>query len=71
MTSGTIMVVAPGIMAWLVEDVTISAIVGCIAIGAAAAILLILFVLPAVLVALDRFVVRSKDTKAQSSTSNQ
>lgn len=63
MTSGTIMVIAPGIMALLVEDVTISAIVGCIAIGAAAAILLILFVLPAVLVALDRFVMLKKDKK--------
>ncbi|MBQ0118502.1 MAG: MMPL family transporter [Bacteroidales bacterium] len=61
MTSGTIMVVAPGIMSVLVEDVTISAIVGCIAVGAAAAILLILFVLPAVLVALDRFVTLNKN----------
>lgn len=57
MTSGAIMVAAPGVMSLLVEDVAISSIVGCLAIGALVAILLILFVLPAVLVALDRWVV--------------
>ncbi len=60
MTSGMIMVAAPGVMSLLVEDVAISSIVGCLAIGAFVAILMILFVLPAVLVALDRWVVNAK-----------
>lgn len=60
MTSGLIMVAAPGAMSLMVEDVAISAIVGCLAIGAFVAIVLILGVLPGVLVAFDRFVVRKK-----------
>jgi len=56
MTSGLIMVLGPGVMALLVDDVTISAIVGCISVGAAMAILLILVVLPAVLVVADKWV---------------
>jgi len=56
MTSGLIMVLGPGVMALLVDDVTISAIVGCISVGAAVAILLILVVLPGVLVVLDKWV---------------
>jgi len=56
MTSGLIMVLGPGVMALLVDDVTISAIVGCLAVGAAVAILLILVVLPGVLVVADRWV---------------
>ena len=57
LTSGLLMVVGPGAMALLVDDVTISAIVGCLSVGAFVAILLILLVLPALLVALDRWVV--------------
>lgn len=57
-TSGLIMVVAPGAMALLVDDITISAIVGCLAVGAGMAVLLILIVLPGVLVAFDKLVVR-------------
>ena len=60
MTSGLIMVAAPGVMALMVDDMAISAIVSSIAIGAFAAILLIMLVLPGVLVAFDRFVVRTK-----------
>ncbi|MCQ2342420.1 MAG: MMPL family transporter [Paludibacteraceae bacterium] len=60
MTSGLIMVLGPGAMALLVDDVTISAIVGCIAVGAFVAILLILVVLPGVLVACDKWVVKTK-----------
>jgi len=56
-TSGLIMVLGPGAMALLINDVTIQAIVGCISIGALMAILLILFVLPGVLVAFDKLVV--------------
>ena len=67
MTSGLIMVLGPGVMALLVDDVTISAIVGCISVGAAVAILLILFVLPGVLVACDKLVtskkIRSREEK--------
>ena len=63
MTSGLIMVLGPGVMALLVDDVTISAIVGCISVGAAVAILLILFVLPGVLVACDKLVTSKKIRK--------
>lgn len=60
MTSGLIMIVSPGIMALLIDDVAISAIVGSLAIGAIVAIVLILVVLPGVLIAFDRWVVRKK-----------
>ena len=53
MTSGLIIVLAPGIMSLLVEDHTISAIVGCLAVGGLAAIMLILLVLPGTLAALE------------------
>lgn len=58
MTSGLIMVLAPGAMAILVEDVAISAIVQNISIGALAAVTIILLVLPGMLAALDRWIVR-------------
>ena len=61
MTSGLIMVVAPGAMALLVDDVAISAIVGSLSIGAMVSVVLILLVVPAVLGAFDSFVVRKKD----------
>jgi predicted RND superfamily exporter protein len=67
-TSGLIMVVAPGAMALLVDDITISAIVGCLAIGAAMAVLLILIVLPGVLVAFDKLVVRRGQRKEPDPT---
>ncbi|MBO5553091.1 MAG: MMPL family transporter [Paludibacteraceae bacterium] len=59
-TSGLIMIVAPGVMAILVDDITISAIVGSLSIGAAMAVLMILIVLPGVLVAFDKLVVHQK-----------
>ena len=58
MTSGLLMVLGAGGMAMLVDDVAISSIVGCLAIGAFVAILLILVVLPAVLAAFDRWLIR-------------
>jgi len=58
MTSGMIMVAAPGAMALMVTDVTIQAILAALSIGALAAVLLILFVLPGLLVVCDRWIVR-------------
>ena len=60
MTSGLIMAFGPGTMSLLIDDVAISAIVGCLAIGSAVAITLILCVLPGLLVFFDRWVVRKK-----------
>lgn len=60
LTSGIIMVIAPGVMAALIDDLMISNIVRSLAIGAFMAVLLILTVVPAVLVALDRLVVYGK-----------
>lgn len=65
MTSGLIMVAAPGAMSLMVDDATISAIVGCLSIGAFVAIVLILAVLPGVLVAFDRIVVRKRTEKIE------
>lgn len=59
MTSGLIMVLGTGVMSILVTDQTIAAIVGSIAVGASVAILLILFVLPGVLVAFDKWIVQN------------
>ena len=56
MTSGLIIVLAPGIMSLLVTDHTIASIVGCLAVGGLSAIMLILFVLPGCLAACDRWV---------------
>ena len=58
-TSGTILTVAPGAMALMVDNVTISSIVGCIAIGAFAAVTLILVVLPGIIATCDRLIVRN------------
>lgn len=60
MTSGLIMTVAPGVMSLLVDDVAISAIVGCLSVGAIAAVFLILTVVPGLLAAFDKLVVRRK-----------
>lgn len=56
-TSGLIMVLGAGVMAVLVDDVAISAIVGCLSIGAMVSILLILIVLPGTLVVFDKWVI--------------
>ena len=60
LTSGTIMTLAPFAMSIMIDDATIASILKCIAAGALAAVLLILFVLPGLLAALDRFVVGRK-----------
>lgn len=57
MTSGLIMVLGPGVMSILVDDVAISAIVGSISVGALMSVLLILIVLPGMLVAFDKWIV--------------
>ena len=63
LTSGLIMVIGPGAMALFVDDLMISNIVGCIAVGAFMAIVLTLTVVPAVLIALDRWVVYGKKNR--------
>lgn len=63
LTSGLIMVIGPGAMALFVDDLMISNIVGCIAVGAFMAIVLTLTVVPAVLVALDKWVVYGKKNR--------
>ena len=63
LTSGLIMVLGPGVMALLIDDLMISNIVGCLAVGAFMAIVLILTVVPAVLVALDKWVVYGKKNR--------
>ena len=63
LTSGLIMVIGPGAMALFIDDLMISNIVGCLAVGAFMAIVLTLTVVPAVLVALDRLVVYGKKNR--------
>jgi predicted RND superfamily exporter protein len=63
LTSGLIMVIGPGAMALFVDDLMISNIVGCIAVGAFMAIVLTLTVVPAVLIALDKWVVYGKKNR--------
>lgn len=61
LTSGLIMCVAPGVMSLLVADnVAISAIVGCLSVGAFVSVMLILFVVPGLLAAFDRLVIPRK-----------
>lgn len=59
-TSGTIMTLAPFAMSIMIDDATIATILRCIAAGALAAVLLIIFVLPGLLAAFDKFVVGRK-----------
>lgn len=59
-TSGTIMTIAPLAMSFMMDDPTTIMILQCIAIGAFAAVMLIIFVLPGLLGAFDRFIVRKK-----------
>ena len=63
LTSGLIMVIGPGAMAVAIDDVMISNIVGCLAVGAFMAVVLTLTVVPAVMVALDRMVVYGKKNR--------
>ena len=60
LTSGTIMTLAPFVMSIMIDDATIATILKCIAAGALAAVLLIIFVLPGLLAAFDRFVIGRK-----------
>ena len=78
LTSGLIMVIGPGAMALAIDDLMISNIVGCLAVGAFMAIVLTLTVVPAVFVALDRWVVYGKknrftgeEQKEESTTTNE
>jgi len=66
MTSGLIILCAPYIMSLLLPDPAITSILSSITWGALAAILLILFAVPATLAAFDRLIVRR-----QSSSPNQ
>ena len=59
-TSGTIMTIAPLAMSFMMDDPTTIMILQCIAIGAFAAVMLIIFVLPGLLGAFDRFIVKRK-----------
>ena len=61
LTSGTIMTMAPFAMSVLIDDATIAKILQCIGVGALAAVLLIIFVLPGLLAAFDKFVVRKRN----------
>ena len=63
LTSGLITVIGPGAMALFIDDLMISNIVGCLAVGAFMAIVLTLTVVPAVLVALDKWVVLGKKNR--------
>ena len=63
LTSGLIMVIGPGAMALFIDDLMISNIVGCLAVGAFVAVVLTLTVVPAVLVALDKWVVYGKENR--------
>ena len=60
LTSGMIMTLAPFAMSLMVDDKMIEMILRCIAAGALASVLLIIFVLPSLLAAFDRFVVRRR-----------
>ena len=61
LTSGMIMTLAPFAMSLMVDDKMIEMILRCIAAGALAALLLIIFVLPSLLATFDKFVVRKRD----------
>jgi predicted RND superfamily exporter protein len=63
LTSGTIMTLAPFAMSLMIDDATIASILKCIAAGALAAVLLILFVLPGLLATFDKFVIGRKGQK--------
>ena len=71
LTSGLIMVIGPGAMALFIDDLMISNIVGCLAVGAFVAIVLTLTVVPAVLVALDKWVVYGKKNRFTGELANE
>lgn len=59
-TSGMIMTLAPLAMSFMMDDPTTIMILQCIAIGAFAAVMLIIFILPGLLAAFDRFIAKKK-----------
>lgn len=59
LTSGTIMTLAPFAMSLLIDDANIAKILQCIGAGALAAVLLIIFVLPGLLAAFDKYICRN------------
>ena len=61
MTSGLILVLVTGIIGYTYADPTIAEICRTISTGALSAILVILFLLPSLLAALDRLIVRKKE----------
>jgi len=63
LTSGLIMIIGPGVMALTVDDVMIRNIVGSVAVGTFMAVVMTLTVVPAVLVALDKWVVYGKKNR--------
>jgi len=63
MTSGLIIIFAPYIMSVLLPDPAISSILSSLSFGAMAAILLILFVLPATLAACDKLIIKKRQSK--------
>lgn len=63
LTSGLIMVIVTGVIGFSPVDPTIAQICQTISIGSLSAILLILFVLPGLLAAFDRLIVRKKKNK--------
>lgn len=62
-TSGMIMTLAPLAMSFMLDDPTIVMILRCIAVGAFACLLLIIFILPGLLAAFDRFVIKRRPKK--------
>ena len=60
LTSGLILSITPSLMVYSITDPMISSILRCISLGAAAAILIIFFLLPATLVIMDKWVVKKK-----------
>lgn len=64
-TSGLIMVFVTGVMGFAPIDPTIAQICQTVSIGCLSAIILILFVLPGVLAALDKFVIKERKKKSK------
>ena len=65
MTSGMILVLVTAIIGYTYSDPTVAEICRTISTGALSAILLILFLLPGLLSAMDRLIVRKKDSAPQ------
>lgn len=68
MTSGTILVTVTALVGGLFGDETVEAIVRTISVGSFSALLLILFVLPGILAACDKFVIKKKNRAENSDT---